>query len=64
MNGILHLNSALPIIKIEIYDIAGRLIDSKIAPENIINVSDLKSGNYILKLYTKNGITNTKMIKE
>ena len=64
MNGILHLSSALPIIKIEIYDIAGRLIDSKIAPENIINVSDLKSGNYILKLHTKNGITNTKMIKE
>ena len=41
-----------------------RLINSKIAPENLINVSDLKSGNYFLKLYTENGITNSKMIKE
>ena len=64
MNGVLHLSSDLPILKVEIYDITGRLINSKIAPENLINVSDLKSGNYFLKLYTENGITNSKMIKE
>ena len=64
MNDILLLSSFLPILKVEIYDIAGRLINSKIAPENIINVSDLKSGIYILKLYTENGIKKTKMIKE
>jgi len=64
MNGVLHLSSVLPILKVEIYDITGRLINSKIAPENLINVSDLKSGNYFLKLYTENGITNSKMIKE
>jgi hypothetical protein len=64
MNGVLNLNSVFPIQKVEIYDMAGRLINLKTAPENTINVSDLKSGNYILKIYTEKGITNTKMIKE
>jgi hypothetical protein len=64
MNGLINLNSVLPIIKVEIYDMAGRLIGSRIAPENAINVSDLKSGNYTLKIYTDKEIVNTKMIKE
>jgi hypothetical protein len=64
MNGVLNLSSVLPILKVEIYDMAGRLINLKTAPENNINVSDLKAGNYILKIYTEKGITVTKMIKE
>jgi hypothetical protein len=64
MNGFVLLNSTLPILKVEIYDIAGKLINSKIAPQNTIDVSDLKSGNYILKVHTKEGVTNAQMIKE
>ena len=64
MDGVLNLNSVLPILKVEIYDLTGRLISLKTAPEDTINVSDLKSGNYILKIYTEKGITNTKIIKE
>ncbi len=63
-NGILNLSSSLPILKVEIYDMAGRLINLKPAPENTINVSDLKPGNYILKMYTEKGIQNTNIIKE
>jgi hypothetical protein len=64
MNGVLNLSSDLPILKVEIYDMTSRLINLKTAPENSINVSDLKSGNYILKIYTEKGFTNIKMIKE
>ncbi len=64
MNGILNLSSTFPILNVEIYDIAGRLIYLKTAPENAVNVSDLKSGNYILKIYTEKGITYNKIIKE
>ena len=65
MNGVLNLSSDLPILKVEIYDMTSRLINlKKTAPENSINVSDLKSGNYILKIYTEKGFTNIKMIKE
>ena len=60
----LVLSSDLPILKVEIYDMTNRLINLKTAPENSINVSDLKSGNYILKIYTEKGFTNIKMIKE
>jgi len=58
------LSSELPILKVEIYDMTSRLINLNTAPENSINVSDLKSGNYILKIYTEKGFTNIKMIKE
>jgi hypothetical protein len=64
MSGVLNLSSVFPILKVEIYDMTGRLISLKTAPEDTINVSDLKSGNYILKIYTEKGITNTKIIKE
>jgi len=64
MNGVLNLSSELPILKVEIYDMTSRLINLKTAPENSINVSDLKSGNYMLKIYTEKGFTNIKMIKE
>lgn len=64
INDILHLSSDLSILKVEIYDVIGRLNYSKIAPYNTINVSDLKFGSYIVKIYTGNGVFNTKIIKE
>ena len=50
--------------KVEVFDIAGRIISSNSINENKIDLSDLITGNYILKLYTEKGITNTKIIKE
>lgn len=52
------------IVKVEVYDIAGRILSSNSVSENKIDLSELKTGNYILKLYTEKGITNTKIIKE
>ena len=52
------------IYKIEVYDIAGRILSSNSVFENKIDLSDLKTGNYILKLYTEKGIMNTKIVKE
>jgi len=64
MNGVINLNFAIPINKVEIYDMAGKLVFSKTAPEKTINVSELKAGHYSLKIYNENEIINTNMIKE
>ncbi len=60
----LNFETELTISKVEIYDIAGRILCSKSVHENKIDMSELKVGNYILKLYTEKGIMNTKIIKE
>lgn len=52
------------ILKVEVYDIAGRILSSNSISENIIDLSALKTGDYILKLYTDKGIRNTKIMKE
>ena len=52
------------ILKIEIYDISGRILSSNSVIENKIDISNLKIGNYILKVFTVNGVMSSKIIKE
>lgn len=64
VKNILNFKTKHNISKIEVYDIAGRILSSNSISENKIDISELKAGNYILKLYTEKGIMNTKIIKE
>ncbi len=64
VKDMLHFQTKENVFKIEVYDVAGRIISSKAILENKVNLSELKTGNYFLKLYTEKGITNTKIIKE
>ena len=64
IKDILNFNVTDIVLKIEVYDISGRILSSNSVSENKVDLSGLKTGNYIIKLYTKNGITNTKIIKE
>lgn len=50
--------------KIEVYDLTGRIIISKYNIENKLNLSELKTGNYLLRVYSENEITTIKIIKE
>ncbi len=61
---ILYLDTKDNIIKIEVYDISGRILISNATNQKKINLSNLKTGTYILKIYTENSITNTKILKE
>lgn len=64
VKNILNFKTEQNIVKVEIYDIAGRILSSNPVSENKIDLSNLKSGNYILKLYTEKGTVNVKIIKE
>lgn len=64
VKNILNFKTEHNISKVEVYDIAGRILSSNSVSENKIDLSELKTGNYILKLYTEKGIMNTKIIKE
>lgn len=64
VKNILNFKTEHNISKIEVYDIAGRILSSNLVSENKIDLNNLKTGNYILKLYTEKGIMNSKIIKE
>jgi hypothetical protein len=64
VKNFLNFKTEQNILKVEIYDIAGRILSSNSISENKIDLSELKTGNYILKLFTEKGIMNTKIIKE
>jgi len=50
---------------IAVTDLAGRLIKTFEKPESVINLSDLKSGMYLITLYLKDGTQKTvKSIKK
>lgn len=57
----LYINAG-NIQQLSIYDQAGRLINSQNTSENIIDVSALSSGLYILKMYVENEIFYEKFI--
>lgn len=60
----LNFKTEKNISKVEVYDISGRILSSNSVRDNTIDLSELKTGNYFLKLFTEKGITNTKIIKE
>lgn len=64
VTDILYFQTKNNVLKIEIYDVAGRILSSKSILENKVDLSELKKGNYFLKLFTENGILNNKIIKQ
>ncbi|NIF06983.1 T9SS type A sorting domain-containing protein [Chryseobacterium sp. Tr-659] len=61
---VLYIKSKQEIFKAEIYDVAGRIINSTPVKENSVNVSGLSKGNYIIKVFTKDKATVHKFIKD
>ena len=58
------INSDLPIEKVEIYSITGALLVSEDNFKEKISVSALSQGIYFLKVYTTEGLTVRKIVKE
>lgn len=63
VKDVLFIKSKEKIVKAEIYDVAGRILNSASVTDNSINVSELPKGNYIIKLSTKDKAVTQKFIK-
>lgn len=57
-------NQQVAIKSISVYNMLGQLVQTFINPSNTIDVSNLKSGSYILKMTTENGVLSSKFLKE
>jgi uncharacterized repeat protein (TIGR01451 family) len=64
IKDVLQFKTIEKVVKIEVYDIAGRILSSISVNENKVDLTALRAGNYILKVYTENGISNTQILKE
>lgn len=63
VNDYLSISSDFEIYKLEIYNLLGQVILVTLNPNASIDLTNLKSGNYILKLNTNKGIINRTFIK-
>ena len=64
-NSKVNIKSDNKFDEVEIYDVLGQKVLSSKIPENQeIDMSELKSGTYFLKLKNESLIKNTKVIKE
>ncbi|KMQ60255.1 hypothetical protein ACM46_18780 [Chryseobacterium angstadtii] len=63
VQDILYIKSAEEIIKVEVYDASGRVLNTTGVKNNSINVSELAKGNYIIKLFTKGKTMTQRFIK-
>jgi arylsulfotransferase ASST/type IX secretion system substrate protein len=61
VNDILNIKSSLIIDKVEVFNIQGVLVSESLS-QNFINVKNLSSGMYLLKVYSENKIVNKKII--
>jgi hypothetical protein len=59
----LNVKTQSKIVNLEVYDMTGRKINVELN-DNKIDVRNLQSGNYILKIETKEGIKTEKFIKK
>ncbi|MEM6718976.1 MAG: T9SS type A sorting domain-containing protein [Bacteroidota bacterium] len=65
VKDVIHItNTDTKLLKAEIYNINGQLVLSKEYSVNTINISNLQSGIYMLKLYSENAQKTIKLIKD
>lgn len=60
----LSIKSNTQVSSLSIYNTIGQLIMTITEPQNTIDVSNLKTGNYIIKVVSDKGINTSKFIKE
>lgn len=60
----LHFSTNEQVLKVAIYDLNGRILQSVSVHENKVDLNALKTGNYFVKIYTEKGIVNRIIIKK
>lgn len=60
----LYIDSELPLQQINIYDVSGRLMNSNTSPNKNIPIDNLDSGIYILEVFTDEGKSRKRFVKQ
>lgn len=63
VKDMLYIQSKDEVIKAEIYDASGRILNTTAVKNNAVDVSGLNKGNYIIRVSTKNKTVTLKFIK-
>jgi hypothetical protein len=64
-NGILNLKGHKKIDRIEVIDILGKIVMKvEVIKENKINIKDLNSGLYVVKIFSDHKINTIKVVKQ
>ena len=64
VDDIIYFKSDEKLLKLEIYDVSGRIVGSVTVQNNEANLSFLKTGNYLLKIFTKDKFFVNKIVKK
>lgn len=64
VKDLLYIRSDKEIIKTEIFDVSGRILSSVVVKNKSLDVNDLPKGQYIIKIFTKDSISNLKFFKQ
>lgn len=64
VNDVLHLTNNIKVESVVLFDVLGKRIDTIKMENNAINVSNLETGIYILKIKTENSNVIKRIIKE
>jgi hypothetical protein len=59
----LHLDASNTITKIEVFAMSGLMVMSDRLESNVVNLSDLQSGIYFIKIYIGNDVSTMKFSK-
>jgi hypothetical protein len=63
VKDILTIKTEATVLKLEVFDMAGRKVSVNTITDNIANLSHLQTGNYIAKIYTEGGVKRVKILK-
>ncbi|XCF07621.1 T9SS type A sorting domain-containing protein [Tamlana crocina] len=63
-SGNVNIKTNQKIEGIEIFDVTGKLISTSKPINNTANISHLPQGLYVLRIYSKNGVVNQRILKQ
>lgn len=64
VSNLLNINSNEKVTKIEIFSISGQIITQLNGNSSSIDLSNLSSGNYLIKIHTQNGVLTMLIVKK
>jgi len=64
VSNLLNINSNEKVTKIEIFSISGQIITQLNGNSSSIDLSNLSSGNYLIKIHTQNGVLTKLIVKK